>query len=470
MNEEADPKHSTYTPSPEVPPQLLPRMAALIQALAGLKTVSQAARDANLSRNHFQTLMHETLMAMIGTVSPKAAGRPAKPRALSELDQRLRKLERENQRLKKRVEATDELIVIAGELLHGKRQPGQRTRRARKKPSAGEADPEPEPHAHVLEAVERMKQLGLTLARIAMLIGVDAATLRRWRHDAYRGVCRAVEPAREVAERAAHLVRDLHGLIGAAALSHTVRGLSRRTAARIKAATLTVMERERKARLSHAHVTEPGIVRGMDAMYVATPDGLRYALIAADACVPYRTALAVSDHYDASLVIRLLEQDIDRHGAPLVLRADRAKAHETPEVRAILERHQITLLHGPPRYPRFYGQLERQNREHRAWLDALIDPLGPTMQSLLERMLWCLNTLWRRPTLAWRTAAERWGERQPISPQTRCTFREEVDNRTHRIACSLNRRGEPADLAERLAIEQTLEHMGYLHQHIGARC
>lgn len=26
----------------------------------------------------------------------------------------------------------------------------------------------------------------------------------------------------------------------------------------------------------------------------------------------------------------------------------------------------VLVLHGPPHHPRFYGQLERQNREHRA--------------------------------------------------------------------------------------------------------
>ena len=470
MNEEpSKAKDSRYIPAPEVPPELLPRMAAIIQAIAGLKTVSEAAREVKLSRNHFQTLMHETLMAMIATVSPKAAGRPAKPQALSDLEQRLKKLERENSRLRKRVEATDELILIAGELLHGKRQPGQRTRRERKTSSEGE-DPEPEPHRKLLAAVDRMKRLGVTIARAALLIGVDVATVRRWRQTRRPTRAEADEPAHPLIERADHLVRHMHGLIGAAAMSHSIAGLTRRAAARIKARTLTAMERERQRHLSHVTVNEPGVVRGMDAMYLKTEQGPRYVLIAADACVPFRTSFAISEHYDAALVVSLLTKDIANHGAPLVLRADRARAHETPEVRAILKQHQILLLHGPPRYPRFYGQLERQNREHRAWLEAIQEPLGPSMETLIKRMLWCLNALWRRPTLNWNTAQERWKERKPLAAQIRCRFCEEVDNRTQCIACKLNGRGMPADLAERLAIEQTLTHMGYLHQQIGARC
>jgi len=391
---------------------------------------------------------------------------------MSDLEQRLKRLERENGRLKKRVAATDELILIAGELLHGKREPGQRTRRVRKRSSEGDTDPEPEPEGHhrLLAAVDRMKQLGVTIAHVAVLIGVDVATVRRWRHTAH--FCRRAqhEPAAALAQRTEQLVRDLHGLVGAAALSHSIEGVSRRIAARIKARTLTAMEQERKQRLSHITVSAPGFVRGMDAMYLATDHGPRYALIAADAAVPYRTSFAISDHYDGRLVAELLAKDIDRHGAPLVLRADRAKAHQTPEVRAILNEHQIVLLHGPPRYPCFYGQLERQNREHRAWLADLTEPQGSAMETLIERMFWCLNALWRRPTLHWKTAQECWNERKDIDHQIRCTFRKEVDNRMRRIACSLTRRGEPADLAERLAIEQTLEHMGYLHRQIGARC
>jgi hypothetical protein len=174
--------------------------------------------------------------------------------------------------------------------------------------------------------------------------------------------------------------------------------------------------------------------------------------------------------YDGDAVASALNADFERHGAPLVLRDDRARAHETAAVRAVLKRHAVLTLHGPARYPCFYGQLERQNREHRAWLAALNDPLGPSMQQLLDQMLYALNELWRRPTLQWQTAAEIWSARTPITIETRRAFREEVFDRTRRIACTLNRRGQPADLVERLAIEQTLTNMGYLQQHIGGRC
>lgn len=136
-------------------------------------------------------------------------------------------------------------------------------------------------------------------------------------------------------------------------------------------------------------------------------------------------------------------------------------------MRAVLEAHAVLTLHGPPRYPCFYGQLERQNREHRAWLAALVDPLGAPMEQLLRQMLYSLNHLWRRPTLKWQSAAQMWNARTPISVDTRLAFREEVKVRRQRMQRTLDHRGQPADQAERLAIEQTLHKMGYLELHCG---
>jgi transposase InsO family protein len=471
MNEH--PSH--YTKSPEVPPELMPRLAVIVEVLSGVKTVSDAARELNLSRNHFQTILHRALASMVETLEPKEPGRPAKSQALSELEQRLKRLERENTRLKKRVEATDELLGVAGQLLHGQRQPGQRSRRTRRKDTpnnSGGEDAEPEGwRARVLQAVGRMHELGVTMHRVAQLTGVNEATLRRWRVQRCLATCVRTAVVTPVMQASAELaVRDLHGLVGAAALSHRIEGLSRRAAARIKLQTLCAMEHERKHALTRIAMSAPGVVRGVDAMYLGTHEAPCYALIAADAAVPYRTSARMATRYDSALVLKTLAADIGKHGAPLVLRLDRAKAHGTPEVRALAEMHQILTLHGPPRYPRFYGQLERQNREHRAWLAALADPAGAPMKQLIEQMLHCLNTLWPRKQLGWKTAAEVWSTRTPISIDTRKAFQEEVKDRTRRIACSKTICGQPADLAERLAIEQTLEHMGYLHRQIGGWC
>jgi transposase InsO family protein len=455
----------TFTPPPDTPPFGPPRLVLILQVLSGAKTLSEAAREANLSRNHFQSLINRSLGSMVEVLKPHDPGRKPKPQVLSELEQRLKKLERQNSRLKKRVEATDELIMVAGELLHGRRQPGQRTRRGRK---AGEPDDaEPEPRAYILERVDRMRKLGQTLARVAPLAGVDASTLRRWRCVRCGRLRRAVPVA--LATCAEARVRALNGLIGAAALSRAVSGLSRRQAARIKGATLTLIERERQQTLTRVSVAPAGLMRGLDAMHLSVEGAKCYALVCADASIPYRTTITSSKHYDAALVAQTLKDDIEAHGAPLILRADRAQAHDAPLVKRILEEHQVLMLHGPARYPRFYGQLERQNREHRAWLAALVDPLGESMQALLEQMIHCLNTLWPRRALGWKTAAEAWRTRANISID-RQAFKKEVQDRARHLERHIDLRAKPADIVERLAIEQTLANLGYLHRQHGGWC
>jgi hypothetical protein len=134
-----------------------------------------------------------------------------------------------------------------------------------------------------------------------------------------------------------------------------------------------------------------------------------------------------------------------------------------------LSDYEVLTLHGPPRYPAFYGQLERQNREHRAWIDALGTTSHASLEPCLAQMLEAVNTLWRRRSLNWHTASELWNARRRFTIDRRA-FHEEVHDRAIRIARTLKIPGQPADLAERLAIERTLEHRGLLQRELGGWC
>lgn len=237
----------------------------------------------------------------------------------------------------------------------------------------------------------------------------------------------------------------------------------------MKAQTLTAMERERKASLVRVTITQPGVLRGMDAMYGLSAEGRFYALIGADGAIPYRTSVAAGACYNTSLVAHALRMDLECHGAPLVMRMDRASVHSAPQIERLLEEYGVLLLHGPPHHPGFYGQLERQNRDHRAWLEVLTSLPAAKIGSCLWQMLEAVNTLWPRRSLAWHTAAELWH----IRPQLlidRNAFRQEVHERELRLARILTHRGSTANLVGRLAIEQTLTHWGYLRQNMGGWC
>jgi transposase len=467
----------SYTPAPAVPPELMPRLVAILEVLAGAKSVSEAARTLGVSRNHFQSILHRGVRGLVDAITVKAGGRPRHPQQLTSLQAQLIRLERENKRLSKRVESTDRLLQVAGQLLHGRLRPAGRQRRTRKsRGGIGDRAEEPEParkRREILAAVTELRRMGLNATQAAAIAGVDPATLRRWHARADRPPVVAPRAQRMIppiaVTEAQDLIRRLHGLIGADALRHSVAGLSRRAAAYVKTCTLRALERERKSSLARVTVSQPGVLRGLDAMHLNTAEGHYFALISADGSVPYRTALTSGPSYDASLVERALRHDFERNGAPLILRLDRAKAHDTPGVEAILRESAVLALHGPPYYPCFYGQLERQNREHRAWLVPLGKLPRRDIDYCLEEMIEALNELWRRRSLGWKTAAQCWNARAPLSID-RQAFREEVQQRASRIARRIAERREPEDLAERLAIEQTLKCLGYLRQEIGGWC
>ena len=251
----------------------------------------------------------------------------------------------------------------------------------------------------------------------------------------------------------------MNGHIGAAALAKCCAGLSRRDAARLKARVLTSMESERQTALRRTLI-EPGAVRGFDAMHF--PNG--FVLVAGDAGVPYRTALELVDDYVGPLVAWVLDEDFNRNGAPLVVRFDRAKQHLTQEVSEVLKRHGVLAMHGPPRYPGFYGQLERMNEEHRAFLGrGLITPAE------LARAKHAYNEVLPRQRLGWRTAGETWRMRKPLAVDRRA-FREEVDEVTAKLKGKHEAQAWCWGTAERLAIEAVLKRRGLLRVERGGWC
>src|SRR5262249_35550163 len=155
-------------------------------------------------------------------------------------------------------------------------------------------------------------------------------------------------------------------------------------------------------------------------------------LVSGDGSVPYRTSIAVVESYDGPSVAAALELDFALNGPPLVVRLDRARCHKTDDVLTVARSWGVLLLHGPPRHPGYYGQLERQNREHRGWLDARHPPTPEALAAAVEPMRRALNGLWRRPTLGWRTAEQLWNERSPLI-EDRSKMREETRERAQRI-------------------------------------
>jgi hypothetical protein len=230
--------------------------------------------------------------------------------------------------------------------------------------------------------------------------------------------------------------------------------VSRRQAAAVKRDVATEMERERIERCGRVLVYEPGVVRNLDQLHLCD-ERKRLALIASDASVALRTSINLVPRYTADAVAETLTSDFAQHGAPLAMRMDNASPHDAPAVQAVLREHEVLLLHGPARYPQYYGQHERQNREHRAWLSYATD----IDQAELERMLQALNERWLRPSLGWRTAADVWRAWRPLRTNRR-ELRMDVAARAARLRAKMVGR----KLAARLAIEEALEDRGLIRR------
>ena len=320
-----------------------------------------------------------------------------------------------------------------------------------------------------LRLIEALRARGLTLSWAARGIGIHRTTASRWRRRERAGdrVARRRGPRLRplsvtACSDAARLVQETHGLIGADALRHSIRGLTRRLAAEIKRDTCRVMERERRREAERVIVTVPGILRGFDAMELSRRGAARHALIAADGCVPFRTSWRVVTRYDGQAVAEVLRRDFESFGAPLVLRLDRARSHDVAAVRDVLQEHRVLALHGPPHHPRYYGQIERQNLEHREWLATSTGTLD------LDAMMDALNAR-PRSTLGWHTAQELWQAR-PRMDVDRQAFAEEVDERAARLREHLEVTPSTQDLAWRLAVKQTLVNRELLRTEKGGWC
>src|SRR5262249_48349535 len=128
---------------------------------------------------------------------------------------------------------------------------------------------------------------------------------------------------------------------------------------------------------------------------------------------------------------------------------------------AVLARHGVIVLQGPAHHPRFYGQLERQNREHSAWVHVANDQDDMPFGARIEDMQTALNVRWRRRALDWKTPLEVWQTRSQLHVD-RDELQAQVAAHAHNLRAAASHDNMSEDLARRLAIEHVLTNLGYL--------
>src|SRR5690606_23389298 len=128
------------------------------------------------------------LAAMIEAMSPRPAGRPAKPAREAELEAENARLREENEALRGRAEAIERMLSVVGGIASGRmRLPRSQPRSRGKKTSSSSEDPEPatssseslDPATIRREAVMVMRDHGATIELCAAALGVSPSTILR---------------------------------------------------------------------------------------------------------------------------------------------------------------------------------------------------------------------------------------------------------------------------------------------------
>jgi hypothetical protein len=462
-------KKPTYEPVPTVPQQVVPIYDAVLQVLTGRMAKAEGARKLGMHRMVFQSLCHESMSALIRIVTPGKPGRPPMSETEREYRRRVRELEDENERLKRRMQSLEEWEKARTLALHSRPREWSR-------PAGRSGTEDDEVAGPILIAACQMINQGMSMAMVAALLMIGLSTLRRYCRRAADGLPivmrrgpapRVIDAEAVVPDAWAHL-EQTRGRAGAVVLSR-ITGGSRRVCAAVKKRFLAESEMKRKRSSLRVQIAAPGIVRSFDQLYIWVDGIKRLLLICADAFCAFRTTIELVDHYDSATVARVIADDIRRWGAPLVWRFDRASSHLTTLVLDLLLGAGVLPLCGPARYPCYYGQMERMNREHREWMS-----LGPELThgnigNELNEMCKVLNTVTIRPILEYRSAAALWADRVSPSIDRRELLSEVYDVATDRYA-ELGQGKDNELNSWRYAAESALTRRGLISIETGAWC
>jgi len=458
---------STYVGKPDVPLDVMKRLQVFICVASNQITKKQAMKELGCSKPRLHTLIHRAEQALIDALTPSKGGRPAQSAELKALKQQTRQLQRQIQRL----EREKEKLRIQNEALRMslKSRPRERSRRG-----GLVAREDDEMAQECLLASCQMHSVGLSMAVIALALCVGLSTLRRWSSRARngerlvnpRGPAPRLAPGEILEAEVIEILDEQRGQTGAVVLSKTTGG-SRRACATVKADYLRNKERERKRTSLRVRISFAGLMRSFDQLFVHIDGIKRVVLVCADALVPFRTSITLVDAYDAENVARVIAADIARWGPPLIWRFDRAKSHLTKLVLDLLDGWGVLPLCGPPRYPGYYGQMERMNLEHRQWLR-----LGPLLTAgniayELDWMRTVLNERVIRPILNYRTAAGVWEERSPPTIDRRQLKQEVYDLASGRYGELAGQR-DAEQISWRWAMETAMTNRGLVSIERGA--
>src|SRR5262249_22576147 len=171
---------SMYTTQPKLPAEIAELYETILQAMHGTITPTDAAEKLGISTVQCHNLLNRAAAGVLEALLPEKPGRKAMPHLERKLREENERLKKENRRLHERAETIDRLMTVAGGILRGQVRTVRRKKKAEEGGSSEPEDPDGEARRKLAEA-DRLRAVGMSASLAAALLGVSAATVRRWR-------------------------------------------------------------------------------------------------------------------------------------------------------------------------------------------------------------------------------------------------------------------------------------------------
>lgn len=315
----------------------------------------------------------------------------------------------------------------------------------------------------------RVKEAGGTYREVAQRLGVSDQTLRRWRtqrlEDAMRW--RGRRPTRTSRELRQALLDDLkeNGFqLSVESLQQCHRSLAKREVIDLVRRARAVMSRRGRYRRTESW-QRAGSAWSLDH---TDEDGGRKAprLVVRDLAARKNLAAEAVPDKQLGGVIATLDTLIEKHGAPLVIRADGAFAGK--RMGQYLGLRGVMRWVTRPGSPWENGAVERANGDLKRRVKGLEEVTSEELRvsdSLFARALEQSNRRVHPRDFGGRTPQEVWAARRRIQPDERVAFQERFNSILAEESCGLYCEAVEEKIrveVERGALERALIELGYL--------
>lgn len=326
------------------------------------------------------------------------------------------------------------------------------------------------------------KEVGCSYRTVCETTGVPYSSLMRWKRCKEAGKPVVKRPGmkkkktidRDELEKQVRKLNHCNKVsLGSWELFEDYRhGISRREFQCIVAEARADAKRERRETMRRTQWHVPGLAWGMDdTKRRGLPVKVKMSMNQLrDLCSRNALSATVTERLlPEGKVAELLEEQFQRHGAPMIFKCDNGSNLNGGSVYDVCDEHVVLVLNSPPYYPQYNGLLEWSQWElksHMAWLLQGMNPDLATVQMAATFTRDRLNR-WPRPCLRYRTADEVFEARHTAmclyTKDKRKEVRETITTMAMHIMADMDKSDPRAEQAAwRIAVETWLRRNGLI--------